>query len=238
MTREYEFIEENVEKHDKWEGSSVEVPKYTCKDCSKPIAQSFTKTTEKCGLCYKGTNPFNGVLEKTHAVSIYVPNTDHQFSQEIQNSKDGKNIEKMASVLHFGIQKYDLQDFDLIVPPPRGDEDADENHMYVIGKKLSQKAEIRMEDLLYKKESYPSQKTIDDPGERYENVKDKIGCNDTVDVDKVLLIDDVATTCATLHESAEVLIKNGANKVQSIVLGRDIKHERLVDTDLCREVSN
>ncbi|MBU7044940.1 MAG: ComF family protein [Theionarchaea archaeon] len=40
---------------------------------------------------------------------------------------------------------------------------------------------------------------------------------------KILLIDDVATTCATIDECARVLKNAGAQEVNALVLARDTK---------------
>lgn len=59
--------------------------------------------------------------------------------------------------------------------------------------------------------------------QRIDNVFGSIVCTDKelIDGQKVLLIDDVATTGATLNECAKVLKQNGAKAVYALVVARD-----------------
>ena len=92
---------------------------------------------------------------------------------------------------------------------------------YRLGEIVSENTGIPFRDLMYKLEDYRSQKGLD-PEERAENVDGKIGCReDNLDADRVLVIDDVATTCATLSSTAQALKQVGAEAVTGLVIGRN-----------------
>lgn len=65
--------------------------------------------------------------------------------------------------------------------------------------------------------------------ERLENVRGLFSLKDGFDLkgQRLLLIDDVATTCATLNECAKVLLAGGAKEVSALVLARGMTTRKL-----------
>jgi len=60
-------------------------------------------------------------------------------------------------------------------------------------------------------------------GERRENVLDSFECNSSeIEDKKIVLIDDVSTTGATLSECAKALKARGAKKIIAAVVARNI----------------
>lgn len=59
--------------------------------------------------------------------------------------------------------------------------------------------------------------------ERYENIKNvfKIQKSDKINNKKIILVDDICTTSATLEECAKILKQAGARKVTGLVIAKD-----------------
>lgn len=97
-----------------------------------------------------------------------------------------------------------------------------------IGKNLTPGLEIPIIDNLLQRKKYTSpQMKIKKYSQRLHNLRDAFSLNpDIVKTDNflnnktILLVDDIATTGATLFECAKILKKNGAKKVFAIVIAR------------------
>lgn len=235
----YELVEENAEKVGEFGGTSVIRPKFRCKKCSRAIKEGFTHTSEVCNLCNNGENPVGEELDRIFAVSIYVPDADDDdLVKAILDAKDGDRHEMMSDLLSWGIENDDaLNQSDLITVPPSGSADVDDenNHMASIGELLSSKVEIPFECLLTKDEEYESQTGLSGE-ERKENIKGSMKTKKRVDVDRVLVIDDVATTGSTLAEAARALSAAGAEEIKGLVIARDEDLTNLEFADVVRQV--
>lgn len=79
------------------------------------------------------------------------------------------------------------------------------------------------ENSLIRKEFITTQARARNVEERMENVRTAFACNDSaLDGKQVILIDDVATSGATLNACAGVLKEAGAEKVWGLALAREI----------------
>ena len=111
---------------------------------------------------------------------------------------------------------------DLIVPVPLSEERLAErgfNQAYEIAYPVSKMAGIPIsDDCLIRTRDTGRQSEIRDIGKRAVNVRGAFEVSGTWDVTglTVIVVDDVATTGATLHEAAKVLYKAGADKVLCI----------------------
>jgi len=80
-------------------------------------------------------------------------------------------------------------------------------------------------DILERKKYNQPQMNIKNYQERIENVKNVFGLKNSIDKKiiknkNILIVDDIATTGATLFECAQVLKENGAKKVFAAVVAR------------------
>ena len=97
------------------------------------------------------------------------------------------------------------------------------NQAELLAKYLSDRLECDFADILVRCRNTASQTTLH-RRQRLLNLKNAFVCTDSNIIrDKtVLLIDDVATTGATLSECSNVLKENGAKKVIGVVAARNI----------------
>ena len=88
------------------------------------------------------------------------------------------------------------------------------NHTELIAAYLSESTGIPFSThLLFKTEFTVDQKTIRDPKLRRRNVRGSFRCDPKVKGLRIVLVDDVFTTGATVYECAKVLKQAGAEKV-------------------------
>ncbi|MCX7875960.1 MAG: ComF family protein [Melioribacteraceae bacterium] len=126
--------------------------------------------------------------------------------------------ELIYSNLYDEIKKWNIN---LIIPVPlhslkkaqRGF-----NQSYFIAKSLSKKINIPINTKIIKRKKYTETQTKMNLLERKENVRNAfiVKSKSKVIDKKIILIDDVITTGATINECAKVLKENGAKKVYAI----------------------
>jgi predicted amidophosphoribosyltransferase len=237
---EFCSIGNNVRKIGDFNGDAVLHPVHQCQECGHSISPGFEKSTGVCGMCYEGQNSIGEYVERIYSVAIYCSDfTSHNLTKAIQGEvKQGEYADEMADILKWGVENLNsLDSADYLVPPPRGTDDADVNHMKIIGKKLSSEVGISLRDPLRKSGSYKSQKEIDDPEMRLENVKDNIeSIEDFEGEPTVIVIDDVVTSTGTMKYSAKALLNSGAGQVFGLTIGRSEGIEYLEEAEVYRRV--
>jgi len=239
----YRFISHRYDFLNRSDGAKIYLlPKPYCERCAEPIHPSYAGSG-LCYHCYNGKTQVDQInLSRVYAASVYISHSSigHNLSEEIKKCKhDLSYTEKLAEVLEHAIKKMypELRYYNIITYPPRGSKTARENHIEKIADILSARVGIRSRDLLYKLVNYPSQQTLSRE-KRIENVRDKIGCKEYVDNQKVIVIDDVYTTGATLLNSAKALKRMGARKVVGLVLGRAVNINHLLYIEAIEEIKD
>lgn len=239
MTK-YSPIGKNVEKIGEFKGEPVLHPVHQCKKCGHSISPGFEESTGVCGMCYDGQNNIGEYIDRIYSVAVYCSDfKSHNLTKAIQGEvKQGEYADEMSDILKWGIENLDnLDNVDYLVPPPRGTDNANVNHMKIIGQKVSSDVGIPLRDLLRKSESYKSQKTIDDPDKRLKNVKDNIECVDNFENSPtIVVIDDVVTSTGTMKYSAKALLNADANQVFGLTIGRSEGIDDLEDAEIYRRV--
>lgn len=91
------------------------------------------------------------------------------------------------------------------------------NQSELLARQLSSKLEIPFKKTLTTRHSTP-QSEIENEFERRKNIKGKIQARERLDGEKILLVDDIYTTGATIQEATKVLICSGASSVDAVVI--------------------
>jgi len=209
---------------------------YLCQDCKAIL--DFTR--DFYCLCLKPTKiPKPGKCrncQRKNLDGLYFP-FNYQISlvkNLIQHFKYGPLVKELAKPLadclkdYFALldEKLDFSDF-LVLPLPleksrlkwRGFNQAEELARY-----FCQDFNLEMRnDILFKIKKTSPQMELDQK-ERRENIEGafKVEKGEVVENRKILLIDDVYTTGATLEEAAKILKNSGAKKVWGLVLAREV----------------
>jgi len=191
---------------------------YLCPDCQACLEISSIHQKEKYSclddLCF-ATDYQKPLVKKLIKLFKYEP-----FIKELAITLTSLIIE------HFQLldQKPDFSDF-VLIPVPlekrrlkwRGFNQAEE-----IAKELSSFLTIPLINnvLIKTRETLPQVELSDE--ERKENIKGAFFCQspEKIKKRKILLVDDVYTTGATMTEAARVLKKSGAKEVIGIVVAR------------------
>jgi ComF family protein len=192
------------------------IPAPLCPVCGRPTRKVRSKqSVPTCRYCRREEN-----LDHGRAWTLFVPPLDkiiHHFKYRRQQ-KIGRILGRgMATVL-----KYDffLKQSDLITPVPlfwwkrlrRG-----YNQSQVLARVIQQECGIPVCDLLVRRKNTKTQTRLTET-RRKENVRDAFRIkNDAVADKKILLVDDVMTTGATIRECARILKAAGAERVYSLV---------------------
>ena len=228
----YRLNKENVEAVTTFQDSKIPHPIHQCKKCGHSISPKFAKTTNECGMCYEGINKIGEYIDRIYAITFYLSEfSGHTITNAIQHGvKEGYYIEEMAEMIEWGIEYFDnLGDADYIVPPPRGTQQAELNHMKKICQCVSTEVDMQCINPLQKRTEYDSQKSVDYE-DRIENIKNNIKCTKSFDTNpEVLIIDDIVTSTGTMKYSAKPLINSGAKKVRGLGISRAEKIEELID---------
>jgi len=167
-----------------------------------------------CGQCLKKAPPFSKVIN----YGLY----EGALAEAINQLKF-HGVKRLSKPLGILLQSIDLPAMDGIVPVPlsiKGLRERGFNQSLLIARIVSKKnsAPLLMDILLKKKET-PPQIGLS-AKERLSNLKNAFEVNRDIKGLRLLLVDDVMTTGATVTECSKVLLKAGAKEVIVFTLAR------------------
>jgi ComF family protein len=133
------------------------------------------------------------------------------------------------------LRNWKLNEIDLIIPVPlhrkrlrqRGFNQAYllvSNWGRITGKMNLRSADVAIEKKMLFRRRHTAPQTGLGRAERKHNIKKAFGITEPAKINnkRLLLVDDVYTTGATVNECAEVLLKNGAERVDVLTLARAV----------------
>lgn len=193
-----------------WEG----IERYrgpSCRVCAAPLVSEHSGM---CGECLSHTPPFSHVL----SFGLYSGSL-----REAIHLLKFSGLRRLAAPLGRFLYELPVPEVDGIVPVPLSKKSLRErgfNQTLLLSRFLSRHLKIPLYmDVLYKKRDTAPQIGLR-AMERAVNLKDAFGARGDLTGMRLLLLDDVMTTGATVSECSKTLIKAGAEKVVVATLAR------------------
>jgi ComF family protein len=200
-----------------------------CYQCANQISNSALGVCARCGypLGYNEgckhckTGP---VLPRTRALGGYTePLSPLIHALKYQGKKSLAEIFGRGLT---GLLNSDpiLKQADAIIPiplHPARQRERGYNQTELLGLELSRQTGIPIINALKRKKNTKSQTTLD-PAKRRENMRGAFAVKDnsTIQNKKVILIDDVITSGATINSATQTLLNGGAKEVYGLVIAR------------------
>ncbi len=190
-----------------------------CTVCGKPFESS--PSDHKCGACSIKKPPYD-MLRSVGKYEGSLREAVLRFKFNQRTSLAKKLGEMAAEVVN---TEYESIDIDSIVPVPlhptrlrwRGF-----NQSMLLSRHIGSRNKIWVDAYSLRRVRDTTPQVQLTPKQRDFNVRGAFAISKSQFVDgrKILLVDDVATTCATLRECAKVLRKNGAAAVYTLTIAR------------------
>ncbi len=190
------------------------IKRYTgpaCTICAMPFPSEHAKI---CGPCTKKRPVFSrvvtyGIYEGVLAEAI------HQFKFY--------GLKRLARPLGNLLLNLEIPQTDGITPVPltkKGLRERGFNQSLLLARVISKEIKVPLlMDILYKKKDTPPQIGLSSK-ERLSNLKNAFEVKENIEGHRLLLVDDVITTGATVTECSRELLKAGAKEVIVIALAR------------------
>lgn len=193
-----------------------------CSLCGRPFEEK-NQISHPCGECLKDPPTFDwhrscAVYEEPLKTFLH----DFKFRTRF-------SIARLASEWIFQKQRERIQQMDFLIPVPLGLDRLRQrgfNQSLEIAKKLSKQTGQTILNSLHKKKGILPQTTLARE-QRLSNLKKAFfwkGDPDCVKGQKILLIDDIYTTGATLDACARVLRSLGALEIGAITVAQGVWH--------------
>ena len=193
-----------------------------CTICSKPFAESAGEN-HLCSYCLKNGRHFT----RARAVVYY----QEPIAMAVKVFKyNGKmfGLETFAALKHQYYKRNSLPEPDVILPVPlhpkrlrrRGF-----NQALVLSKKLFPECKKKIDPHVLERHRWTLPQSGLSSVERCRNVKNafKVTRPEKIKNKKILLVDDVFTTGATVNECARILVKEQASEVEVFTFARTVK---------------
>ena len=205
-----------------------------CLNCKKDTPENPPSLRWLCVECHRLLEPKwqNASHKPEIEESFYIFDYEKdKLAQKVIRTLKYGWIKDLAETLYVYMEKERLNiknlEFDLIVPMPLHKYRLKErgfNQSKLIADKIAEITQKEIhEDIIKRKIHKKPQAEIKKRDERAKNIT---GIFKVIDADKIsgktiLIVDDVATTGATLKECARVLKDSGASKILSFTLAQD-----------------
>lgn len=197
----------------------------SCKDTIKIIPQDLLKI--------EYIKKFQNDLFIDDFQSCFIFEKDKVIQKVLHSYKYENKIyvgKFLGDLIYYNLDKFiKTWDADLIIPVPLHPLKKAErgyNQSYHIAKQVAKNLNLPIDNKSLKRKVYTQTQTKMNLAERKENVKNAFIIKDAKKLSgkKIILIDDVITTGATISECAKVLKGNGAIKVFALSVAIPIDH--------------
>lgn len=199
-------------------------PPVACARCQRPLslAAASPEALELCGACRQGET----VFDRLRVFGAY----DGELRELIVLLKYN-GVRPLAGPLGGWLalvlqQHPELKDVDALVPVPlhrRRERARGYNQAELLARELSRWAKRPVEPAwLARVKDTPSQTGLT-PAQRVENVQGAFAPRSKLDRKRILLVDDVCTTGATLNACARALKRAGTESVQAVTVARVVQ---------------
>ncbi|NMB14616.1 MAG: ComF family protein [Gallicola sp.] len=198
-----------------------------CLDCH----EEWTKSKGLCKDCLEKIEYIYGRNRILSDVDCVFP---FYYGGEIKNLlirykfRNESYLYRVFTELLYAYIKDYRENWDEIITVPYTDKKAAKRGyepVTIIGKELSRKLKIDF-SLSSRKSRETEDQHFLNAEERIENVKDAFYCNPKVKGKRILLLDDIMTSGATLRELSETLLKAGAKTVDCLVIASEKREEK------------
>jgi ComF family protein len=176
-----------------------------------PLSSEYSET---CGQCMKDLPPFSKVIN----YGLY----EGELAEAVNQLKF-QRVKRLSKPLAELMLTLTLPVADGIVPVPlsiKGLRERGFNQSLLLARTISKKVHIPFFiDILFKKKETPPQIGLS-AKERYSNLRNSFEAKKDARDLRLILVDDVMTTGATVTECSKMLMKAGAKEVIILTLAR------------------
>lgn len=191
-----------------------QLPRHLCPQCSEQTTHG-----ERCGACLKDPPAF----EQTFASLRY----EFPVDRIIHTFKYGHQLAVANWAAQIIIEKIAAYEYDRIIPIPLHPDRLRErgfNQSAEIARVIAKTLKIQLDtSSLVRTRTTPPQAELP-MKERKRNIRGAFECLNDLAEQRLLLIDDVMTTGATLREASRVAKIHGASQIDVAILARAFKH--------------
>ncbi len=206
-----------------------------CDDCIARIDFINHRFCNKCGRVVEGEESICGSCQKdqlyfkqARAVGVYAAGLK-EYIKLLKFNKQRQLVKPLARLLEATVLRfYSCKEIDLISYIPSHREKKLErgfNQAQLLAEELAKRLKLPCEKLLAKKKVGKTQSKLDRE-ERFANVKESFAIIDkeVVEGKKILLVDDIYTTGATVNEASKLLSSNQAQEIKIVTLATGRKN--------------
>lgn len=189
------------------------LPLQRCPQCGEQTTHG-----ERCGTCLKDSPAF----EKTNAIFRY----DFPVDRIIHAYKYGHQLAVAKWAAELIAQQIAANEYNLLIPMPLHTERLRErgfNQSLEIARHIACKKKLKLDRRSLTRVRHTPPQAELPMKQRSSNVRGAFECSNNLTGMRVLLIDDVMTTGATLREAARVIRLHGASRVDVAVIARAYK---------------
>ena len=196
---------------------------YICKDESKDLEYSLCwECRSRIEEIHQQSKFKNTYIDKCHS-SLFYNNFIRDFIHKFKFEDKSYLYKPFSEYMIQTIRKYDLEDFDIVVPVPihwRKESIRGYNQAYLLAKPIAMAINTPIiKNSLVKSTWTKEQNTLS----AYERKKNLLGSfkvkkREKIQGKRILLVDDIITTGSTIKICSEVLVEAGAKEVTALTL--------------------